>query len=412
MAPGFFSWESLRLFGDNDSGPGSVDNELGLPFDPSAVVDNLRLERYIDNRLPGEETSFTVKSAARRAYYAVRPLLPVAVRKHAQRWALRDWQQQEFPSWPVDVTVDRLMQAVFRHLLDSSRLPEIPFIWFWPEGHAAAAIMTHDVETARGRDFCGTLMKMESAHDIQSAFEVVPEQRYEVPASYLDEIKTGGCEVCIHGLNHDGRLFLTEAIFRERAPRINDYARRFGAIGFRSPVMYRRVDWFDGLQFRYDMSLPNVAHLDPQRGGCCTVMPFFIDQILELPLTTTQDYQLLNILRQPNLDLWKQQCEIILKQHGLISFIIHPDYAITQQAQDLYRRLLDYLSLLREQRNVWVALPRDVDAWWRQRSRMRVERRGASWGIVGEGAERARLAFAHADGDGVSFSVGQPACIA
>jgi hypothetical protein len=272
--------------------------------------------------------------------------------------------------------------------------------------------MTHDVETARGRDFCGALMKMESAHDIQSAFEVVPEQRYEVPASYLDEIRAGGCEVCIHGLNHDGRLFLTEAIFRERAPRINDYARRFGAIGFRSPVMYRQVDWFDGLGFSYDMSLPNVAHLDPQRGGCCTVMPYFIDHLVELPLTTTQDYQLLNILRQPNLDLWKQQCEIILTHHGLISFIIHPDYAITQQAQELYRRLLDYLSLLREQRNVWVALPRDVDAWWRQRSRMRVESRGGSWAIVGEGAERARLAFAHLDGDGVSFSVAQPACTA
>jgi hypothetical protein len=28
------------------------------------------------------------------------------------------------------------------------------------------------------------------------------------------------------------------------------------------------------LCFAYDMSIPNVAHLDPQRGGCCTIMPF------------------------------------------------------------------------------------------------------------------------------------------
>jgi hypothetical protein len=419
---GFFRWESLLLFGRTskelpewarakgaNNGARDDNGLLALPFDPTAVSDNLRLERYIDNHLPGNGNSLSWKSAARRAYYAVRPLLPVAVRKHAQRWALRDWQQLQFPSWPVDVTVDRLMHALFRRLLDSTGLAEIPFIWFWPDGRSAAAIMTHDVETARGRNFCGDLMRMEAPLDIHSAFEVVPEERYEVPASYLDEIRSGGCEICIHGLNHDGRLFLTEAIFRERAPRINEYARRFGAVGFRSPVMYRRVDWFDGLAFNYDMSLPNVAHLDPQRGGCCTVMPYFIGNMVELPLTTTQDYQLLNVLCQPNMNLWKQQCEIILEHHGLITFIVHPDYAISDKARDLYRQLLDHMSWLRQERGVWVALPRDVDAWWRKRNEMRVERRGNAWAIVGGGAERARLAYAYSDGDGVSFRLGDSA---
>jgi len=45
-----------------------------------------------------------------------------------------------------------------------------------------------------------------------------------------------------------------------------------------------------------NMSVPNVGHLDAQLGGCCTVMPFYIGDILELPLTTTQDYSLFNIL--------------------------------------------------------------------------------------------------------------------
>lgn len=413
-AEGFFRWESMVLFGRTRGLPTSqqVNGQLAeangksgssrgldLPFDLTAVASNLRCERYIDNRLPAED-NLDVKTLARKAYYAVRPLLPVGVRKHAQRWALRDWDQLRFPSWPVDVTVDGLMNATFGRLLDVHGTDEIPFVWFWPKGYSACAIMTHDVETAVGRDFSSSLMRMEAERGIHSAFEIVPEERYEVPEEYLAEIRAGGCEICVHGLNHDGRLFLNEAIFRERAKKINAYARQFGATGFRSPVMYRRVDWYDAFEFSYDMSLPNVAHLDPQRGGCCTVMPYFIGDIVELPLTTTQDYQLFNILQRSDMGLWKEQCEILLAQHGLLSFIIHPDYTTSQKAQVLYAQLLDYLAGLRDQRNVWIALPGDVDRWWRQRAQLRLERHGASWRIVGTGAENARLAYASRASDG------------
>jgi hypothetical protein len=62
------------------------------------------------------------------------------------------------------------------------------------------------------------------------------------------------------------------------------YAKEYNEAGFRSPVMYPNLDWYAELGFSYDMSVPNVAHLDPQRGGCCTVMPYFIGDQLELPL--------------------------------------------------------------------------------------------------------------------------------
>ena len=60
--------------------------------------------------------------------------------------------------------------------------------------------------------------------------------------------------------------------------------------------MYRNAEWLHALNIRHDMSIPNVAHLDPQQGGCCTVFPFFIGEILELPLTTIQDYTLFHIV--------------------------------------------------------------------------------------------------------------------
>ncbi len=59
------------------------------------------------------------------------------------------------------------------------------------------------------------------------------------------------------------------------------------------------------------MSVPNVAHLDPQRGGCCTVMPYFIGDILEIPVTTIQDYTLFNILNDFSTRIWKEQTAII-----------------------------------------------------------------------------------------------------
>ena len=61
----------------------------------------------------------------------------------------------------------------------------------------------------------------------------------------MQQIREAGSEVCVHGLNHDGRLFSSEEILRTRAKAINQYAEEWGARGFRSPVMYRNFEWYD-----------------------------------------------------------------------------------------------------------------------------------------------------------------------
>jgi len=70
-------------------------------------------------------------------YYAVRPLLPVAVRRHLQRLYLSDWNKIAFPNWPVDHTVDSLVRGSMQLLLRTQRLQQMPFIWFWPEAPPA-----------------------------------------------------------------------------------------------------------------------------------------------------------------------------------------------------------------------------------------------------------------------------------
>jgi hypothetical protein len=100
-----------------------------LPFDLQQVVDNLRCERYTDNWRNGNSVS-----AAAKIYYWIRPLLPVAVRKHLQRIHLKGWDKLPFPNWPVDRSVDNIFRRVLLLSLRSQGLERIPFVWFWPEG--------------------------------------------------------------------------------------------------------------------------------------------------------------------------------------------------------------------------------------------------------------------------------------
>jgi len=260
--------------------------------------------------------------------------------------------------------------------------------------------MTHDVETAAGRDFTSSLMDLDESYGLKASFQVVPESRYEIPNDYVNEIHQRGFELNIHDLNHDGLLFENRDEFLRRAAKINEYTRKYEARGFRSGVMYRKQEWYDAFEFSYDMSIPSVGHLDPQRGGCCTVMPYFIRQILELPLTTTQDYSLFHILRSYSIDLWKQQVALLGESHGLMSFIVHPDYVIERRARKTYEALLDYLRELMCREHIWATLPGEVDRWWRARAQMNVVRKADGWVIEGPEKERARLAYAVLNDDG------------
>jgi hypothetical protein len=208
-----------------------------------------------------------------------------------------------------------------------------------------------------------------------------------------------GFEVNVQDLDHDGKLFRDKDEFERRVKRINWYGNEYEALGFRSAILYRNQGWYESLKFEYDMSVPNVAHLDPQRGGCCTVMPYFVGNLLELPVTTTQDHTLFHILNDFSIDLWRQQSELILEQNGLVSFIVHPDYIGKKRAQDTYRSLLAFLTELRSERNVWVALPGEVNQWWRQRDQMNIIYNNGRCLIEGSGSERARLAFASVEND-------------
>jgi len=394
--PGYFrSGPDIIGFGRTVEGS-SVSNEAAdgtLPFDFTEVVDSLRLERYPEARAHFKAQSL-IKRVVKNAYYLGRPLLPVKLRKRLQQLYLSDWTRIPFPRWPVDCGVEYLCEHAVKVSLQAIDAAEMPFVWFWPAGYQGCIIMTHDVETEAGRDFCSQLMDLDDRFGIKSSFQVVPEKRYRVTESLLEEMRSRGFEINVHGLDHDGHLFDERNEFLRQARRINAYAKAYGALGFRSPVLYRNVDWFDALEFSYDMSLPNIGHLDPQRGGCCTVMPFFIGNMVELPLTTTQDYSLFNIIGDFSIDLWQRQISAVIERHGLLSFLVHPDYILNERERNVYEHLLAYIASIAREHRLWLARPADVAAWWAQRDQLKIVSTNGKWCIDGEGKETATLAYA------------------
>jgi len=376
-------------------GDTAVENgTIYLPFDLGEVLDNLRCELYTSDWRTG-----IAKSALARLYYLARPFLPFGLRSWLKKFHLRDWSELPFPRWPVDCSVDSLLEQLLLLAVRSTPTRRVPFIWFWPEGAPSCGIMTHDVETKLGQQFTPTLMDIDDSFGIKASFQIIPEQRYSVSPAFLASVRDRGFELVVHDLNHDGHLYRNREEFLRRAAKINAYGKQYGAQGFRAAVLYRKQLWYDALEFSYDMSVPNVAHLDPQQGGCCTVMPFFIGNMVELPVTATQDYNLFHILDDRSISLWEKQIDLIIQKHGLISFIVHPDYVAQGSERGTYEALLACLARLKREGGVWMTTPGEVNRWWRQRAEMTLVEDGDGAHIEGPGSERARVAYA-TDRDG------------
>jgi hypothetical protein len=142
------------------------------------------------------------------------------------------------------------------------------------------------------------------------------------------------------------------------------------------------------LGFDYDSSYSDTAPFEPQPGGCCSLLPFFNEEMVELPVTMAQDHTLFVILGEADEALWRTKAEIVRGLDGMALMLTHPDYA-TPARLAAYRRLLeDY----RGDETAWRALPREVSAWWRARAASRLEPSQEGWRIVGPAAERGRVA--------------------
>ena len=149
------------------------------------------------------------------------------------------------------------------------------------------------------------------------------------------------------------------------------------------------------LGFDYDSSYPDTDRYEPQPGGCCTVLPFFNGEMVELPITLPQDHTPFALLGCDDGELWQEKVRHIREHGGMALVLTHPDYASNPALADAYRELI---SSVHRDPTLWHALPRDVAGWWRQRAASSLRGSRDGWQITGpaSGAGRVRLGHVRA----------------
>jgi hypothetical protein len=170
---------------------------------------------------------------------------------------------------------------------------------------------------------------------------------------------------------------------------MRELADRWRASGFRSPATHRVWSWMPQLGFDYDSSYPDTDPFEPQSGGCCSWLPYFNHDLVELPITLPQDHTLFFILRKADERAWISKTEFLRSRHGMALLITHPDYMLEPRLVHAYRR---FLEAFQSDANVWKALPREVSAWWRRRAASSLEWTGQDWRIVGPAATDGSIA--------------------
>ena len=129
----------------------------------------------------------------------------------------------------------------------------------------------------------------------------------------MDSLRQRGFEVGVHGLRHNGRLFDSKSSFMQYANRINSYAKKWSAAGFRSELTFRQPEWMQALEIEYDLSFFDTDPFEPICGGTMSIWPFFIGHFVELPYTLVQDYTLTSVIGENSPRLWLEKVDFIKK---------------------------------------------------------------------------------------------------
>ncbi len=286
----------------------------------------------------------------------------------ARRLRRRHSVEGAFPRWPVEPILVERREAHLRERLRRAGGERVPLLGLWPNGHRFAYVLTHDVERERGLAEVERLLEIEARHGTVAAWFLVAED-YPIDPEVVDAILKSGGEIGLHGLHHDGRLFESRERFERQLPALRRHLREWGADGFRSPGAHRHAAWMPEIGSSYDSSFHDTDPFDAQPGGCCSILPYFLGSLVELPMTLPHDFTLFELLREPDIRVWREKAAWIARHGGLVNVLVHPDYALTERLRH-YDELLGFLAGLD---GGWHALPREVASWWRRRASLEAE---------------------------------------
>ena len=327
-----------------------------------------------------------------RTYYQLRPWIPLPVRQLLQAQRRRDAS----PRWCFPDEFNSALSDAVRAATDG-----VPLIHPWPDDAEWAFVLTHDIESADGLARAVRLAEIESEYGFCGSWNIVP-CGYRIDMGVIAELRAHGCEIGIHGYNHDGRLFSSRRVFEQRAVAINEALAKYEAVGFRAPMVHRNLDWLQQLNVAYDASCFDKDPFQAMSGGVGGPWPFIAGRFVEMPYTLPQDHTLLVVLGEQDDRIWREKLAAIVAQSGMALMLVHPDYVISDARLDLYRSFLEHV---RETTGRWHALPRDVARWWRERQQSQLRADGVGgWQIDGVAAARGRVSRLMVSQHGVSFA--------
>jgi len=334
------------------------------PLGPATNYSQAGAERYLLELYLDEKQRRP--SAALESYYRIKNFIPRTVRHWLNSTVIRARRVSGFPNWPCESALLEFWRAWLKHALDSIKSEDGWHIGFWPENARCCIVLTHDVESPLGVRRMERIADIEQQHGFLSSWNL-PLAQYPIDWATVERVRARGFEIGAHGLAHNGRLFRSEADFAELAPRLEQLAREHSLHGFRSPSTLRRAEWIARLPFEYDSSFADTEPYEPQPGGTCSVFPFHLGGLIELPYTLPQDHTLIHLLHRDPLQLWCLKAQWIAAAGGMILALTHPDYI---GAGEHLARYEEFLKRLRDLPETWQALPSAVARWWRQRAQM------------------------------------------
>jgi peptidoglycan/xylan/chitin deacetylase (PgdA/CDA1 family) len=303
-------------------------------------IEDERIEEFLTEN--GFENRF---SLLKKTYYKIaRPVMPLSVRHKLQDRASRRVVCKENFIWDELVNIVKEKKTGWN---------------IYPEDAKAAVVLTHDVDTQEGFDNIPEILMLEQELGFKSSWNIVP-YKYNIDQGIIDLIKGAGHEIGIHGYNHDGKLFYSEKIFDARVPYINEAIEKYGAKGFRAPMVHRNLKWLQKLNIEYDASCFDYDPYQPFPGGTGSIWPFRAGKFIELPYTLPQDHDIFFMMKRKDIEIWKKKTDWLIENHGVILLITHPDY-LTEGYSKYYTEFLEYLKT---KDGLWHTLPKDLSEYF------------------------------------------------
>ncbi|MBU1626455.1 polysaccharide deacetylase family protein, partial [bacterium] len=321
------------------------ENTVYFNFDPDMTISYILSENYTTPAKP-------ITNFLPFHYHKVPVPLRMVVAKYLAK--LHNAGNQRFPRPFWEPTFEALCEVY--HEVMAGQPPSDPK---WFDGNKAAGIIFHDVDTECGYDNIEKFREIERAYGLKSVWNLVG-IHIESKISYIEKLLSEGCEIALHGYNHDNKFpFLKETDMRGRIDSVVKYLEEYSIKGFRSPSLYRTPLMFKILKeyFDWDSSVPDTEY----GKGCCSLFPFYHDAILEIPLTLSMDSSLmfLDKTHEEIFENWKEKTELIYKLGGIITHTTHPE-AHFGAHPELLRVYDQYLQYVTKDKKIWFCLPRDL----------------------------------------------------